>query len=206
MRSKETSTSVYFVRHGQTDFPTDRIYCDALEDPPLNSQGSLQAKSTTDFFKGMEIDALYASPTARTMATAKAIAERLEVPIRCMDVLQERDFGVWNGLFFDQIEAQFPDQYRQWKKDKVGYTPTGGETIVDVQVRVFNAIRSIIDNHQGQRVIIVSHVGPIRLWLTGAIEIPLAQYRQLTVDYASVSQVDYGERYNNLRFANRIYY
>lgn len=206
MRSKEQSASIYFVRHGQTDFPTDRIYCDASEDPQLNSQGCLQAKSTAAFFKGMAIDALYASPTARTMATAKAITEVLDVPIQCMEVLQERDFGVWNGLFFDQIETQFPEQYLQWKKDKVGYTPAGGETIVDLQARVFNAIRSIIENHQGQRVIIVSHVGPIRLWLTGAIEIPLAQYRQLTVDYASVSQVDYGQQHNNLRFCNRIYY
>ena len=201
MRSKETNTSIYFVRHGQTDFPTDRIYCDTSEDPRLNFQGSLQAKSATIFFKGMTIDALYASPTARTMATAKAITEVVDISIQCMEVLKERDFGRWNGMFFNQIETQFPE-----KQDKVGYTPAGGETIIDLQARVFNAIRGIIEDHQSQRVIIVSHVGPIRLWLAGAIEIPLAQYRQLTVDYASVSQVDYGQQYNNLRFFNRIYY
>jgi len=206
VRNKEKSTSIYFVRHGQTDFPIDRIYCDAEEDPPLNQQGRLQAKSASAFFKDIAIDALYASPTARTMATAKAIAEVLDVPIHCLEVLQERNFGIWGGLFFDQIDAQFPEQYEQWKKDKVGYTPPRGETIVDLQSRVFSAIRSIIENHQGQQVIIVSHVGPIRMWLTGAIDIPLIQYRQLTVDYASVSQVDYGQQRNNMRFFNRIYY
>ena len=39
MREKEPSTGIIFVRHGQTDFPTDRIYRDDVEDPALNEAG-----------------------------------------------------------------------------------------------------------------------------------------------------------------------
>ncbi|TPW09929.1 MAG: hypothetical protein FD130_2366, partial [Halothiobacillaceae bacterium] len=44
MREKEKSTQIIFVRHGKTDFPLDRIYCDDREDPPLSVEGLQQAE------------------------------------------------------------------------------------------------------------------------------------------------------------------
>lgn len=202
MREKEPVTSVIFVRHGKTDFPTDRIYCDDQEDPVLNSEGLTQAQAAAEWLGLQTVDAIYASPSSRTRMTAEAISKTTKAPVNEMIGLRERRFGVWDGLYFDQIAQSFPEEYRAWRKDTVHYTPAGGETIVRLKERVIAAVDGIINNHKSKLIVIVSHVGPIRVCLTEAMNIPLEGYRQIRIDYGALTQVDYGSRQNNLIFSN----
>ncbi|MDH5377969.1 MAG: histidine phosphatase family protein [Gammaproteobacteria bacterium] len=206
MRSKEKSTTVYYVRHGVTDFPIDRIYCDSEEDPALSRRGRLQAKAAATFFQNVELDAIYASPAARTLATAGEIADVTGNQIEKREGLRERPFGIWDGLYFHEIEERYPEEYLNWKKDKVGYTPEGGETINALLDRLNKTVSEIIKSHEGQTLAIVSHVGPIRMCVTQAFQIPVAQYRQINIDYASITRIDYGKTLNNLIFLNQIRY
>jgi len=206
MRSKEKSTKIIFVRHAQPDFPIDRIYCDFDEDPQLTQEGLKQARVAAEFFKDVSIEALYASPAARTLATAEPISGITGHAITTVEGLRERRFGHWEGLYFHEIEEKYPNDYLDWKKDKVNYTPEGGETMVHVVERLEAALGEIIARHRGQTVAVVSHVGPIRVCVTRAFEMPLHQYRQIRIDYASISRIDYGETQNNLIFLNHLRY
>ena len=202
MREKEPLTRVIYVRHGKTDFPTDRIYCDDREDPPLNAAGLAQAQSAAEMLCAQTVDAIYASPSSRTRMTADAIARVVPAPIAEDIALRERRFGIWDGLYFEAIARDYPGAYHAWRQDPVHFTPEGGETIDELSERVTKAVAKIIGEHQGKTVLVVSHVGPIRVCLTQALKIPVAYYRQLRVDYGSLTRVDYGQRQNNLVFAN----
>ncbi len=68
--------------------------------------------------------------------------------------------------------------------------------------RIVGAVRNIVENHAGETVVIVAHVGPIRMCLTDALQMPLASYRRLNVDYASLSCIDYGKRQDNVIYMN----
>lgn len=206
MRSKETSTTVIFVRHAEPDFPKDRIYCDGLEDPGLTHEGVRQAQITAEFFRDMPIGAIYVSPAKRTLCTAKPIAEATGVQAQTVPALVERRFGIWEGLYFNEVETRYPDEYLRWKQDKAGYTPEGGETVHDLLGRLSPALGDIIGRHRGEIVVVVSHVGPIRVCAADAFQMPLALYRQITVDYASLNRIDYGNSQNNLMFLNKTVY
>ena len=80
MREKEKSTTVIFVRHGKTDFPLDRIYCDEQEDPPLNSEGLEHARHAAALLQGLGIDVIYVSPYRRTRMTANEIVRATDAP------------------------------------------------------------------------------------------------------------------------------
>ncbi len=202
MREKEKNTTIIFVRHGQADFPHDRLYCDEREDPPLTEEGLSQAQRTAALLEGQSIDLIYSSPMLRTRTTAEQISARCKAQIIFNPRLKERPFGIWDGLFFDEIARDYPEQFRSWKKDPVSFVPEGGETINAHMDRVQTALQQIIDAHRGQRIVVVSHVGPIRMCLTDALQMPLASYRRLTIDYASLSRVDYGSKQNNLVYMN----
>ncbi|MDX1811687.1 MAG: histidine phosphatase family protein [Gammaproteobacteria bacterium] len=206
MRNKEKSTNIYFVRHGQTDFPTDRIYCDDREDPELNKNGLYQASHAANYLKDKELSAIYASPAKRTQMTASAISQVSGVLVKTDNRWVERRFGIWEGLFFQEIEEKFPEQYLAWKKDKVRYTPEKGETIEDVRNRLTGSLETLVQRHSGENIAVVSHVGPIRIAVCDAMAIPLGNYRQLRIDYASVSRIDYGQTLNNLITLNYINY
>ena len=202
MREKEPSTRVIYVRHGKTDFPTDRIYCDDREDPPLNDDGIAQARAAGELLSSLSVDAIYASPSRRTRMTADQIARVAEAPVIEDVALHERRFGIWEGLYFEDIARQYAREYQLWRQDPVHYTPAGGETIDELLVRVTSTVQRIIKEHQGKTIVVVSHVGPIRVSLTAALKIPVQWYRQLRIDYGSLTRVDYGRSQNNLIYAN----
>lgn len=198
MREKELSTQVLFIRHGKTDFPLDRIYCDDREDPPLSAEGERQVAATAKLLSGLGLAAVYTSPAQRTSDTAQVIAAgRALIPVP-VSALRERHFGAWEGLYFHEVERDFPDAYGRWKRDHAGFRPEGGESVHDLLCRLNSWMGEILSQHAGQRVAIVSHVGPIRTAVAAAIGLPVKHYRRLNIDYASVTQVNYGRKQNNL--------
>ncbi len=204
MREKEKSTTLLFIRHGKTDFPEDRIYCDDREDPPLNDAGRTQAQSAADWLTkaGIQLDALYCSPTLRTRQTAEPIARALGLDPALDDRLTERHFGIWEGLYFHEIMAKFPEEHRQWKTDNAGFAPRGGETIYQMLERLQAARDAILAKYHGGTVAVVTHVGPIRAFVADAIGLPVPYYRRVTVDNASLTRIDFGRSQNNLMFLN----
>ena len=202
MRDKEKTTQVIYVRHGETDFPIDRIYCDSQEDPDLNGQGRNQAEQAAQCLSKIDVAAIYASPCRRTNITAEAIANYHKCLVQQDRALVERNFGVWEGLYFHEIESQFPDQYKEWKQNQAAFKPDAGESVYDMADRVCTRIDQIISEHMGQCVVIVSHVGPIRVLVASALGMPIEGYRQISIDPASMSRVDYGRSQNNLILLN----
>ena len=186
MRQKDPATTVYFVRHGQTDFPLDRIYCDQREDPELNSSGVQQAKSAAELLRDAPLAAIYASPARRTDATAAAVNAFHALDVQYREALRERHFGIWEGLYFHEIENRYPDEYRRWKKDNAGFKPEGGENIHDLALRLNPVLDEIRAHHAGKAVAVVTHVGPIRTFIAQALALPLPEYRRLTIDNAAI--------------------
>jgi len=206
MRTKEKSTNIIYLRHGETDYPSNRIYCDDIEDPELNAKGLIQAESTATLFKSLELSAIYSSPAKRTRMTASAVSDICGLSPKMLPEWVERRFGVWEGLYFKEIEDNFPSEYQKWKADMLRYTPDKGETIEDVKNRLDASLNRIISTHSGENVLIVTHVGPIRICVCEAMNIPLENYRQIRIDHASKTQIDYGETKNNLIYTNQYIY
>ncbi|MBI3773679.1 MAG: histidine phosphatase family protein [Gammaproteobacteria bacterium] len=202
MREKEPSTRILYVRHGETDFPLDRIYCDSIEDPPLNARGQVQAATTAEALRVHSVDQIYSSPSQRTRMTAAAIAAPKGLAVNLDPGLVERHFGIWEGLYFDEIERQYPEEYQCWKRDQAAFQPSQGESMYALVERTEAVIKRLVETHRGQTLVVVTHVGPIRALVAEAIGLPLAAYRQLRIDPASVTCVDYGVKGNNLIFLN----
>jgi len=202
MREKEASTRIIYVRHGLTDFPNNRIYDDDREDPALNEAGKAHARAAAALLRNEKVDAIYASPSLRTRTTAAELSAAIGKEVEYLPALRERRFGIWDGLYFDEIERRYPNEYQAWKRDPAGYTPQQGETMDELLVRAGAEIARIVAQHVQQTVVVVSHVGPIRVCVAAALKIPLEWYRQLRIDYGSLTRVDYGRNQNNLIYAN----
>ena len=204
MREKELSCRVIFVRHGQTDFPIDRIYCDDKENPELNADGKRQAESAARFLREVDIDAIYASPVRRTRMTAEAIAKYHGLSVEFDQSLVERHFGIWEGLYFDEVERDYPDEFVAWKRDQAGFAPQGGESAYDLFDRVSCFLQKIIAENRGRTIVVVTHVGPIRVLVAQAVGMSIDSFRVLRIDPASLTRVDFGSKQNNLVFLNYV--
>lgn len=202
MREKELTSQVIFVRHGQPDFPSNRIYCDDAEDPALTEKGVGQAQEVADFLSNISVAAVYSSPLLRTRMTAEVIAKPLGLDVAIEPDIVERRFGVWEGLFFEEIAQRYPSEFLEWKKSQAAFSPEGGESAYDLLARVKPVVSNLVDRHKGQTIVVVAHVGPIRVLVADALNIPITHFRSLRVDPASIARVDYGSKQHNLIYFN----
>lgn len=198
MREKEKATSLIFVRHGATDFPENRYYCDAKEDPPLNERGRNQAEQVVARLVDLPITAAYISPSRRVQETASPSLKALGLTPTVVRELRERDFGVWEGLTNEEIDQQFPDGRKTLVSNPMTYAPEGGENLIVFGRRIDGFVKEMNKKHEGQMVLLFTHVGPIRMAVTSAIGIPITHYRRLVVANGSLTRVDYTPSWPNL--------
>ncbi len=170
------STRILLVRHGATQLAAEDRFAGS-SDIPLSDIGEMQATRLSARLAERPINAFYASPMIRTMRTASIIAQPHNLPVQTVDALREISHGHWEQMSRAEVEARFPDEYRTWEQDPFTFAPLEGESGVSVLARALPALRSIVAQHEGQTVLIVSHKATIRLLLGSLLGFDLRGYR-----------------------------
>lgn len=145
----------YLIRHGQTQWNTEgRIQ--GKTDIPLDETGLRQAELLQKGMTKYRLDAIYSSPLKRALETARAVARGRgsfedknclgsgALPIRILDGLRERDFGLWEGLPWDTIREQYGEDFLAWERNPIDGTPTGGERREECEARCRKAVETMI--------------------------------------------------------------
>jgi broad specificity phosphatase PhoE len=171
---------VWLVRHGESvgnvaDAHAQRSGAGRLEldirdpDVPLSDTGRAQAEALGHHLAGLPEDerptAVLSSPFARALTTAQLATAGLGVRVRTDERLREREFGVLDLLTRQGIEARFPaEAERRRRLGKFYHRPPGGESWVDVALRVRSMRDSLAREHLEDRVMIVAHEVVILIW------------------------------------------
>ena len=93
------------VRHGETEWNAQRRY-QGHSDVPLSALGRRQAARAAERLAALKIDAVYTSDLGRALETAEIIAEQRGLEVCAEPRLRELNFGVFEGLTFDEAQAQ----------------------------------------------------------------------------------------------------
>lgn len=198
--SEKKGTTVFFLRHGQTDYPKNRYYDDSIEDPSLNESGLREVKRWPSFFEDNppKVSAVYVSPSCRTRETAKIATEGLGLKHQIVAGLQEWHFGMWGGLTGSEIQNKYPDEWTAWRKDMMNFSPSGGESLSRFSKRANAAVAELIAQHANQTVLMVTHAGVIRVIVAAALEMPMLNFKRLVIGHASMTEIAYTDRWPNL--------
>jgi broad specificity phosphatase PhoE/ribonuclease HI len=171
-------TTVILVRHGRTALTeTHKLSGRGGEDPQLSELGREDARkvalelakvgNSSVFAKLVPPSAIISSPIARTRETAQIIADQLGLRVNIEEDIAEIAFGAWDGHTNQEVAARWPEQYNAWRGD-VQIAPPGGESLQDFDVRVQRGRARILEQYEGQTVVVVSHVMPIRGFIKAA--------------------------------------
>ena len=169
-------TILWLVRHGQTDWNlTGRWQGQASDAPGLNEAGRAQALLACEQLKGVHISAAYSSDLLRSIQTAKLIAETFGLDVNLKPGLREINLGLWEGMFSDDIQKQYPVELEARVKDPFHFRAPQGEAPSEVADRVLAAVSKIVANHPDESVLIVAHGVSLAIILCHALEIPVKQ-------------------------------
>lgn len=149
-------TTILLVRHGETDWNLQRRV-QGHADRPLNETGIAQARALAEQLADEPIDAVYSSDLARAHDTARLVADAHGLPVETLPELRERDFGTWEGLTDDEVYERLPEARTSSWGD--------AEATDELEARILTTIRRIASQHPGERVLVVTHGGPLRMML-----------------------------------------
>jgi broad specificity phosphatase PhoE len=168
-------TTILLARHGETDWNRENRF-QGHADPPLNDTGRAQAAALAKALADESLDAVYSSPLRRAFETAEIAAAPHGLEPVPVDALREVDVGSWEGLTRAEIEQRYPEQFARWLDYGQGWND--GETYEEMGLRVIAALFELADGHEGERILAVSHGGPVRAVYALADEITHAEARR----------------------------
>ena len=168
-------TRILLARHGETDWNRDNRF-QGHADPPLNDAGRKQAATLAASLAGEQLDAVYSSPLRRAVETADVVAAPHGLEPTPVEALREVDVGSWQGLTRTEIESRYPEQFRRWLGFEQGWED--GETYEEMGVRVVRALSELSARHGGERILALTHGGPIRAAIAAASGISHSEARR----------------------------
>ena len=168
------TTTLYFVRHGQTKANADGVL-QGQTDVPLDEVGVQQAKLLASRLKNVHFDKIYSSDLSRALVTAQAIADTREIIVTPQ--LREWNFGIWQGMKISVIKEKFAALHQIYSADDPAFTVDGGESTAEFQQRAADFMREIARKHPGETVLCVSHGGFISRALRVVLQQPVMPYR-----------------------------
>ncbi|QJS12248.1 bifunctional RNase H/acid phosphatase [Streptomyces argyrophyllae] len=181
------------LRHGETPLtPQKRFSGSGGTDPSLSAAGREQAHRVAESLaRRGTIQAVVASPLARTRETAEIVAARLRLDVTVDDGLRETDFGAWEGLTFGEVRERHPDDLDAWLADPEAHPTGGGESFAETATRIAATRDKLIAAHAGRTVLLVTHVTPIKTLVRLALGAPPKSLFRMELSAASLSAVAY---------------
>jgi probable phosphoglycerate mutase len=157
-------------------------------DIPLNDAGLAQAEAT-----GRRIaaewrpSAVYSSSLSRAVKTAGVIAGHFDLPVRVHPGLADIDYGQWEGLTPDEVRERWPQMIHAWYITPDSTHIPGGETLADVRTRAMEAVKELVDCHEGQTVVAVSHTVINRIILLGVVGLSNDRFWRVRQDTCAIN-------------------
>lgn len=181
---------IIFVRHGQTKWNLAGRY-QGQTDTELSSLGFAQACCLAKHFPLQEkISAIYSSDLTRAAQTAEVLARSFACEMHLRQALRELNFGRWEGLTRQQMEAEWPELATRFFVCPEKETPPEGESFSCVQKRAMAEIKGLQERWRGNKnIVVVAHGAVLRAVLAACLHIPLKYVWSIRQDNTAVSIV-----------------
>ncbi|KAH9701817.1 6-phosphofructo-2-kinase/fructose-2,6-bisphosphatase [Citrus sinensis] len=172
-----TPRPILLTRHGESrDNVRGRIGGDTI----LSDAGEIYAKKLANFvekrLKSERAASIWTSTLQRTILTASPIAGFPKIQWRALD---EINAGVCDGMTYEEIKKNMPEEYEARKKDKLRYRYPRGESYLDVIQRLEPVIIEL--ERQRAPVVVISHQAVLRALYAYFADRPLKEIPHIEV-------------------------
>jgi len=217
-------TTLYLIRHGETEGAETRRYKGHI-DVPLSENGAEQMKRLAGYisaevrkrgsakantsqlpnFRTSGLSSVYCSDLSRAEKSAGFIAEPHGLKPIIIPELRERNFGIWEGMSFDEIKEKYPEGFNAWADNPLKFSPMEGESTIALRDRAVGALEKILGQRgvtSSESIAIVSHGGINRILLCELLGIPLENIFRIEQDYGCLNVVELWDNYPVVKLIN----
>ncbi len=179
-------SKLLLVRHGSTDYNSSRRFL-GHSDIELNTAGYRQVERLRDRLADEKIDAIYSSDLKRALATAEVTSSGRDVDIVACPELREVNYGICEGLTFQEIGSRHPDVAEKCINFTLELAFPEGECFEEFIERTCRFLDRLGKHGPSETVLIVSHNGPLKVLVCRLLGISMEHWWQISIDTASLS-------------------
>ena len=169
---------LHLVRPGRTQANAERRLQGRV-DNPIDEIGREQVAALAAAFT--RVDRVVCSPLVRARQTAEAFGCEPEIDERW----QEMDYGVMDGVRLGDVPSTV---MRRWLDDP-DFAPERGETLHQLQARVWAACADLLEDARDREVVVVTHATPIRAAVAWALGVDVSAAWRCHVDQATITRI-----------------
>ncbi|KAJ1691331.1 hypothetical protein LUZ63_015486 [Rhynchospora breviuscula] len=183
-----TPRPILLTRHGESLHNVrGRIGGDTV----LSEAGELYSKKLANFIekrlKSEKTASIWTSTLQRTILTASPIVGFPKIQWRALD---EINSGVCDGMTYEEIKKNMPEEYESRKKDKLRYRYPRGESYLDVIQRLEPVIIEL--ERQRAPVVVISHQAVLRALYAYFADRPLREVPEIEVPLHTIIEIQMG--------------
>ncbi|KAG6411928.1 hypothetical protein SASPL_124582 [Salvia splendens] len=183
-----TPRPILLTRHGESRFNVrGRIGGDSA----ISDSGELYAKKLANFverrLKNEKAASIWTSTLQRTILTAGPIGGFPKIQWRALD---EINSGVCDGMTYEEIKKNMPEEYESRKKDKLRYRYPRGESYLDVIQRLEPVIIEL--ERQRAPVVVISHQAVLRALYAYFADRPLKEIPHIEMPLHTIIEIQMG--------------
>jgi probable phosphoglycerate mutase len=183
-------TQVIIVRHGETEWNL-RFVRQGHLDSPLTARGLAQAKALAERLSLERFSKLYSSDLGRAVQTAQVIADVTGHEILMDARLRERHLGIFQGLSGEQIRERFPQEYHFHRTLGPTYVIPDGESVEQQVARNIAYLTELAEKHVGETIVVVTHGGVLSGLFRHTFSIPFTAPRRFEFTNAGLNTFFY---------------
>ncbi|MCH8927964.1 MAG: histidine phosphatase family protein [Candidatus Marinimicrobia bacterium] len=176
---------LYITRHGQTKENVSGIL-QGRTPGNLNEKGFEQARLLGEALRNKDITAIHSSDLDRAIDTALIISDLIGAVLVPESSLRERNLGILEGKSWDEY---FKAQEKSGLSH-LEYKPEGGESILDIQIRVKPILLDLTNGHQRGNILIMGHGGLNTILLDMLLPMPLAEIWEIGQSNACINRLE----------------
>ncbi|KAI8013823.1 6-phosphofructo-2-kinase/fructose-2,6-bisphosphatase [Camellia lanceoleosa] len=183
-----TPRPILLTRHGESRYNVrGRIGGDSR----LSDTGEVYAKKLANFvekrLKNERAASIWTSTLQRTILTASSIVGFPKIQWRALD---EINSGVCDGMTYEEIKRNMPEEYESRNKDKLRYRYPRGESYLDVIQRLEPVIIEL--ERQRAPVVVISHQAVLRALYAYFADRPLHEIPHIEMPLHTIIEIQMG--------------
>ncbi len=180
--------TIYLVRHGAVQESHEPRRFIGQLDLPLTAWGRMQADRLMEALRDAPLTAILCSDLVRSVDTAEIIAAPHGLACISRGDLREISLGEWEGLSFNGIRRDHPDEFSERGRDMLHYRTPGGESFLECTFRVMGAFYDILHSTRGD-IVIAGHAGVNRIILSQALGRSLDELFDIRQDHGCLNMI-----------------
>jgi broad specificity phosphatase PhoE len=185
-------TTVYLIRHGQTDWNKEEIFR-GRADVPLNDHGRDEAWALSQYLEDISADACYSSPLERARETAEIIARPHSLEVEIDDGIIDVDYGEWQGFSAAKVRKNYAETYQRWLERPHHIKFPGGESLSAVRKRALASLEVICAGHPDGIVFVVAHRVVTKVVMCAVLGLGNAAFWRIRQDNCAFNVIEFAE-------------